>query len=40
VNEHDILIDQFVAVFEKLDDMDASQELDPVAWELRSGESD
>jgi hypothetical protein len=34
------LLEQFVATFEKFDDMSTAQELDPVAWELKVGESD
>lgn len=36
--EQDVLLEQFVASFEKLDDMAANKELFPIAWELRSGE--
>jgi hypothetical protein len=35
------LLEQFVATFEKFDDMmSTSRELDPVAWELKVGEPD
>jgi hypothetical protein len=34
------LLEQFVATFEKFDDMSTAQELDPVAWELKVGEPD
>jgi hypothetical protein len=31
------LIDNFVGTFEKLSDLWASYELDPIAWQLASG---
>lgn len=34
------LLAEFVAAFEKLSDLSASRELDPVAWELSFGEVD
>jgi hypothetical protein len=34
------LLEQFVASFEKLDEMAEFQEIDPVAWELRVGQPD
>jgi hypothetical protein len=34
------LIDRFVASFEELDDMSANELLDPVAWQLATGELD
>ena len=34
------LLYEFVAAFEKLNDLSASHELDPVAWELSFGEFD
>lgn len=40
MTEHDLL-EQFVASFEKFDDMmSTSRELDPVSWELRIAEPD
>ena len=41
VNEKDKqLIDQFVASFIRLDDLNADKVLDPVAWQLTEGEPD
>ncbi len=34
------LVKQFIASFEKLDEMRASEILDPVAWQLTDGECD
>jgi hypothetical protein len=34
------LVERFVASFEKLDEMKADEILDPVAWQLASGEAD
>jgi hypothetical protein len=41
VKEHESsLVEQFVASFEKLSEMSADETLDPVAWQLASGEPD
>jgi hypothetical protein len=40
VNEQDLLVEQFVSCFEKLDEMTASKELDPIAWEFVVGKAD
>lgn len=40
MNDKDLLLDQFVSSFEKLDEMTASKELSPLAWELAAGKSD
>jgi len=34
------LVERFVASFEKLDEMSADEVLDPVAWQLATGEGD
>ncbi len=34
------LLEQFVSTFQKLDDMTAIRETNPIAWELRIGEPD
>jgi hypothetical protein len=38
--QQDELITQFIASFQKFDEMRSTSELDPTAWELRTGEPD
>ena len=40
MNDKDLLLEQFVSCFEKLDEMTASRVLDPIAWEFAVGKSD
>lgn len=40
MNDQDLLLEQFVSCFEKLDEMTASKELDPIAWEFVVGKTD
>ena len=40
MSDQDSLLGQFVSCFEKLDELSASKELNPIAWELASGKTD
>ena len=40
MKDQDALLEQFVASFEKLDELWTSKEIDPIAWELGVGEVD
>lgn len=40
MNDHAQLLEQFVASFEKFDDMTAIEGLSPVAWQLSAGQAD
>lgn len=40
MNDHELLIDRFVATFEKLDEMTTKETLCPIAWQLSVGEPD
>lgn len=39
MKNQDLLLEQFVAAFDKLDDMAASPEWSPIAWELAVGDA-
>jgi hypothetical protein len=36
----DLLVDRFVSTFERLDELWAFKEIDPIAWQISTGESD
>jgi len=38
--KHELLVERFIASFEKLDEMAASENLDPIAWQLAIGDCD
>ena len=38
--KQELLVDRFIASFERLSELTANESLDPVAWQLSTGESD
>jgi hypothetical protein len=40
MDEHELLIERFVASFGRFDELSAWKDLNPIAWQLRTGETD